>query len=244
MMKVDISSFNWQQVPLFNEMQDGDINRFVSSGFRFQYEAGSQLVSNSDPGETFFLILRGMAKLGLVNSRKESVNVTLFVPGDFFGEMAMLDPVSIRSGDIQAITDLEVMTIHKKEFLKMTQECSQLSFNLARNMAHRLRMMNERLVTDTLPDPLRKVAYTLLMLSAKGKRHPVDNSHILMPPLSLLDWSLFCYTSIEVFRASLDMLKRANVVDVISHQLIITDIVSLERIAKVNTENEEADELL
>jgi CRP/FNR family cyclic AMP-dependent transcriptional regulator len=244
MMKVDISSFNWQQVPLFNEMPDGDINRFVSSGFRFQYEAGSQLVSNCDPGETFFLILRGMAKLGLVNSRKEPVNVTLFVPGDFFGEMAMLDPVSIRSGDIQAITDLEVMTIHKKEFLKMTQECSQLSFNLARNMAHRLRMMNERLVTDTLPDPLRKVAYTLLMLSAKGKRHPVDNSHILMPPLSLLDWSLFCYTSIEVFRASLDMLKRANVVDVISHQLIITDFVSLERIAKVNTENEEADELL
>jgi CRP/FNR family cyclic AMP-dependent transcriptional regulator len=242
-MKVDLASFNWRQVPLFADMQEADVHRFLSTGFCFEYEAGGLLVSNSDPGETFFLVLRGLAKLSLINSHQEAVNVTLFVPGDFFGEMAMLVPTAERSGDIIAVTELEVMTIHKKEFLRMAQEVGMLSFNLARNMAQRLRMMNERLVTDTLPDPLRKVAHTLVVLAGKGKRHP-DTGQILMPPLSLHDWALFCYTTPEVFRASLDMLKRVGVVDLVNHQLVITDFPGLECIARVDSESEEIDALL
>jgi|GEM_PF-2999973 len=242
-MKVDISGFNWRQVPLFEGLQESDVHRFISTGFCFEYEAGTQLVSNSDPGETFFLILQGLAKLSLINSHQEVVNVTLFVPGDFFGEMAMLVPAAERSGDILAVTNLEVMTIHKKEFLKMAQECGMLSFNLARNMAQRLRMMNERLVADALPDPLRKVAQTLVVLSSKGK--PLaDTGQILLPPLSLHDWSLFCYTTPEVFRASLDMLRRVGVVDLHKHQVVITDLSGLANLTKVDSESEEKDALL
>lgn len=239
-MKVDVSRFNWQQVPLFADMQEGDIRRFISTGFCFQYEAGGHLVSNSDPGETFFIVLRGLAKLSLVNSHQESVNVALFVPGDFFGEMTMLDPSSVRSGNIIAITELEVMTIHKKEFLKMVQECSMLSFNLARSMAQRLRKMNERLVTDALPTPLRKVAHTLAVLSAKGK-HQADNGQILMPPLSVQDWALFCYTTPDVFRANMEKLQRKGAVDLVNQQLVITDLPALERIAKDEPEIKDVD---
>lgn len=235
-MKVDLSSFNWRQVPLFADMAEADIRRFISAGFCFQYEAGGLLVSNSDPGETFFIILRGLAKLSLINSQLQPVNAALFVPGDCFGEMAMLDPTSIRSGDIFAITELEVITIHKKEFLKMAQENAMLSFNLACNLAHRLRLMNQRLVTEGFKDPRHKVTHTLFELSVKGKRLP-EQGHILMPPLSLQDWALFCYTSPEVFSASIDILQRKGIVDLVNHQLVITDFPSLERVARMNTES-------
>ena len=118
-----------------------------------------------------------------------------------------------------------------------------LSFNLARSLAQRLRMMNERLVADTLPDPLRKVAQTLTVLAPKGK--PLaDTAQILLPPLSLHDWSLFCYTTPEVFRASLDMLRRVGVVDLYNHQVVITDLPGLAKLAKVETESGEKDALL
>jgi CRP/FNR family cyclic AMP-dependent transcriptional regulator len=235
-MKVDISSFNWHQVPLFADMPESEVRRFVSTGFCFQYEAGGLLVSNSDPGETFFIVLRGLAKLSLINAQSQPVNAALFVPGDFFGEMAMLDPTSTRSGDILAITELEVMTMHKKEFLKMAQESGMLSFNLARNLAGRLRTMNQRIMTEALTNPVHKVAHTLMSLSSKGKRQP-EQAQILMPPLSLQDWALFCYTNPDQFRSSIDILQRKGAVDLVNHQLVITDLSKLAQIAQADAEH-------
>ena len=230
-MRVNKGNYNWAQVPLFADMSSADISRFVSTGFCFQYEAGGVLLSSEDPGETFFIVLRGLAKLSLLNARKQAFNAALFVPGDFFGEMAILDPNSTRSGDIYAVTELEVMSLNKKEFLKMTHECGILALNLARTLASRLRSMNQRLVTEILPNPLCKVAHTLGSLSAKGKRLP-EKGHILMPPLSVQDWALFCYTTPDVFKVSVENLRQLGALDVIDQQLVITDPVKLAKIAK------------
>ncbi len=230
-MRVDKASYNWAQVPLFADMPSADIARFVSTGFCFVYQAGGLVLSSQDPGETFFIVLRGLAKLSLVNARKDAFNAALFVPGDFFGEMAILDPSLTRSGDIYAVTELEVMSLNKREFLRMTHECGILALNLARTLASRLRGMNQRLVTEVLPSPLCKVAHTLMSLSVKGKRLP-EKDHVMMPPLSVQDWALFCYTTPDVFKVSVENLKQLGTLDVADQQLIITDPVKLAKIAK------------
>ena len=225
-----MSSFQWKEFPLFEKMQETDIRRFLSMGFHISYEAGAQLVSNKDQGETFFLLIQGMAKLVLVNAKRESFNVALFTAGDFFGEMAMLDPRSVRSGDIMAISNLEVVTFHKKEFLKMCQECPMLSFNLARNLAQRLRLMNERMVTNILPETINKVAHTLLLLSNKGKRFAEDGQ-ILLPPLSLQEWAQFCHTSPEHFMSNIEALKEVGVLSWREQRIVITDLQTLQSFA-------------
>src|SRR5690606_6091629 len=163
---------------------------------------GAAVVSNNDLGETFFILLRGLAKLLLNNNKGEPENITLFRTGDFFGEMSMLEPDAVRNGDIIALTELEVVAIHKKDFLKMMQDRRVLAFNLARDLAHRLRLMNARLVTDRMPDGLKKVAHTLLLMADKGKSF-AEQGRVLLPPLSLKEWSLFCYTNGEVFMRSI-----------------------------------------
>ena len=117
-MAVDITRLNMADFPLFDQVAEADVRKFLSVGFHFSYEAGSSIVSNNDSGETFFMVLKGLAKLVLVNGQQEMVNVALFRAGDFFGEMSMLQPDTARNGDIVAITELEVVTLHKKDFLK------------------------------------------------------------------------------------------------------------------------------
>lgn len=239
-MAVDITSLNLSDFPLFDQVAESDIRKFLSVGFHFSYEAGSPLVSNNDSGETFFMVLKGLAKLVLINGQKEMVNVALFRTGDFFGEMSMLQADEVRNGDIIAINNLEVITLHKKDFLKMMQEYPMLAFNLARELAKRIRQMNHRMVTDRLPDDLHKVAHTLLLLANKGKSLH-EQGRVLLPSLSLKEWALFCYTSGEMFMDSIEKLKQAGVLEWQSQRIVVTDLPRLQRCAQVHQERLKSD---
>jgi CRP/FNR family transcriptional regulator, cyclic AMP receptor protein len=234
-MSVDLTGISWQEFPLFYNVEELVARKFLSAGFHFRYEAGAQVVSNKDLGETFFILLRGLAKLVLLNCQQETVNVTLFRAGDFFGEMSMLEPDAVRNGDIIAISELEVVAIHKKDFLKMMHDTPMLAFNLARDLAQRIRLMNERMVTDRMPDDLHKVAHTLLLLTYKGKSFS-DNGTILLPPLSLKEWSLFCYTSGEAFMHSIEKLKQEGALEWQNQRIVVTNIAALQRCAEVHQE--------
>lgn len=234
-MPIDLSRINLREFPLFHEVEEEVARHFLSCGFQFQYESGTPLVSNNDLGETFFIILNGLAKLVLVNNSGEEVNVTLFREGDFFGELSMLEPKPTRSANIVAVTPIEVMAIHRKDFLKLMHQHPILSLNLARVLGQRLRAMNERMVTANLPDDMHRVAHTLLMLIKKGKLFNEDSSTtVLMPALSLKEWAAFCYTTREAFMDSVESLKQQGVLEFQNQRIVITNIEALRRCADVH----------
>lgn len=233
MAAADSFESNWSDFPLFQDVEEATVRKFMSMGFRFHYEAGAQLVSNEDLGETFFILLQGLAKLVLNNTEGESLNVTLFRAGDFFGELSLLEPDSIRHGDILAINDVEVVTIHKKDFLKMMHESPMLAFNLARCLGKNLLLMNQRMITNKIPTDLQKVAHTLLLLTIKGKRFQKQGS-VLLPSLPLKEWALFCYTSGDVFMASIEQLKQANALEWQNQRIVVIDIAKLKEFAQAH----------
>lgn len=230
-MTAELPEVSWQDFPLFQNVEDSMARRFMSMGYTFRYEAGAQVVSNQDLGETFFILLEGLAKLVLNNTQGEAINVTLFRTGDFFGELSMLEPDSVRNGNIMAISEVEVLAIQKKDFLKMTQECPMLTFNLARSLGQRLRAMNQRMITAQMPDDSHKVAHTLLLLTTKGKRF-LKGGSILLPPLSLKEWALFCHTGVDVFMHSMEQLKQAGVLEWQNQRIMVTDLVKLREHAQ------------
>ena len=117
----------------------------------------------------------------------------------------------------------------------MMQECPMLAFNLARDLAQRIRLMNQRMITDRLPDDLHKVAHTLLWLANKGKTLH-EQGRVLLPPLSLKEWALFCYTSGEMFMDSIEKLKQAGALEWQSQRIVVTDLFTLQRCAQVHQE--------
>lgn len=232
-VSIELNDLNWQGFPLFHNLDEPMVRKFLSTGFKFQYELGALLVSNNDQGQTFFMLLRGLAKLVLQNAQGEALSVVLFRAGDFFGELSVLEPDGVRNGDVVALSGVEVLAIQKKEFLKLLNDCPTLAINLARVLGQRLRLMNQRLITDRLPDDLQKVAHTLLLLSGKGRSYQKEGP-VLLPSLSLKEWALFCYTSGDVFMSSIEQLKQIGALEWHNQRIVVTDLAKLRACAQVD----------
>jgi CRP-like cAMP-binding protein len=119
-----------QALPLFSNVSARQ-RRQVAKLAQFAWFApGDDLVTAGEPGDAFYLILSGKAKLG---SRTLSV-------GDFFGEMALLDGEP-RSATITATTELQAMILERRAFVKLVGQEPRLALTVMAELAARVRRL-------------------------------------------------------------------------------------------------------
>lgn len=229
-MSVDVSRLNLDDFPLFRQIEPDVVQAFLRMGYTFNYEAGTPLVVSDDQGQTFFMILSGMAKLVLPSAQQEEVNVTLFHIGDFFGEMAMLEEQAIRTANIIAVTDVEVLVMQKPDFLAILRRHPDIALNLTRVLGQRLRAMNQRMMTVHLPET-NKVASTFVTMYHKGRRL-AESDTVLLPPLTLKEWALFCYTSPDNFMEQIEIMRQNNILEWQNQRIAIKNYQALREYAE------------
>jgi CRP-like cAMP-binding protein len=74
------------RVPLFVHCTSRDLEFIASRTDETDVPAGRLLVRQGDPGHTFYLLLDGEADVEVDGQRRSTMG-----PGDFFGEISMLD---------------------------------------------------------------------------------------------------------------------------------------------------------
>lgn len=228
-MSVNIHTLDISQFPLFKDVEPEVARKFLACGFNFSYDSGSPIIVNQDMGDTFFLLLSGLAKIALSNDKNEAVNVTLFRAGDFFGELSILDNLPVRTANVIATSEVEVLAVQKAEFLKMMKAHPELALNMARVLGQRLRAMNDRMVSFALPD-LHRVARTLVHLSRQGKAFSEDGP-ILLPHIPLKDWVLFCNTPQDQFMDIMEKLRVAGAVEWQNQRIAVKDLTLLSKLS-------------
>ena len=105
---------------------------------RIQVGEGEILTREGRIGREFFLILSGTVA---VTQRGRRVNT--LGPGDFFGELAALNP-GPRNATVTALSDLDVLIIGPREFATMA-DIPGFRDALFKSMARRLRTVDARL---------------------------------------------------------------------------------------------------
>jgi CRP/FNR family cyclic AMP-dependent transcriptional regulator len=105
---------------------------------RVQVGRGEILAREGRIGREFFLILSGSVAVTQMGQRVNTMG-----PGDFFGELAAMDP-GPRNATVTALTDLDVLIIGPRELSAMS-EIPGFRGALFRSMAHRLRTVEARL---------------------------------------------------------------------------------------------------
>jgi CRP-like cAMP-binding protein len=95
--------------------------------------AGAVLTRKGERGDEFFLILDGRARVA-VSQRKHS----RLGPGDFFGEMSLLDG-GPRSASVLAETGMRVLVIHRRDFTRLMTDVPDLPRSLLAVLSRRLR---------------------------------------------------------------------------------------------------------
>jgi len=128
-------------VPLFSALSKKDLGVVARSVDEVDVEAGRTLVTEDRTGHEFFLILDGEAVVHR-NNRK----VALLGPGQWFGEMALLDR-GPRTATVVAATDMRLLVLAQREFAGLLDSMPGFAAKILNGVAHRLRESDVQSVT-------------------------------------------------------------------------------------------------
>ena len=137
-----------KQVDQLRECTRSQLEEVAALAERVQVGEGEVLAREGRIGREFFLILSGRVAVTQKGRRVNALG-----PGDFFGELAAMDP-GPRNATVTALSDLDVLIIGSREFAAMGN-IQGFRDALLRSMASRLRAMDARLaaVIDQLEAP-------------------------------------------------------------------------------------------
>lgn len=127
---------DWAEVlgalPLFSQLSKRQLRALAKLAEVADHDTGEVIVQAGDRGDSFFLVLEGRARV-LGRSRE-------LRPGDFFGEMALVDGEP-RSTSITAMGPVRTMKLPRKSFLKALRQDPQISLAIMESLAQRVRRL-------------------------------------------------------------------------------------------------------
>ena len=160
------------QVPLFSGLAPGELDGLTALIRRHRYEEGEVIFHEGDPGTALYVIEKGEVKIVLGSSEGKDVVLSLLGPGDFFGELALLDGEP-RSADAVAKETSHLLILKRDDFLRFMIERPQVAVNLMAVLTRRLRRV-DRLVHDAafLDVRTRLIRALLELVQTRGRPGP------------------------------------------------------------------------
>ncbi len=122
-----------EAVPLFQACTRRQLRAVARIAGVFDAPADAVIIRAGEPGEEFFLIVEGTARVH-VSARKR----LRLRAGDFFGEMSLLDGEP-RSATVVAETPLRLLVINRRNFSALLGEVPGLTESLLATLCRRVR---------------------------------------------------------------------------------------------------------
>ena len=130
------------QVRLFRACSRKELTTIGRASDEVRVAGGKTIVEEGQTGHEFFLILDGNASV-LRKGRK----VATLGPGDYFGELALLDR-GPRNATVKADGDMEILVLGQREFSGVLDEVPTIAHKLLASMATRLREADAKEVAN------------------------------------------------------------------------------------------------
>jgi CRP/FNR family cyclic AMP-dependent transcriptional regulator len=124
-------------VPLFAHCGPRDLEFVASHADEVELDAGRQLVRQGQPGDTFYVLLDGQAEVEVDGQGRKTLG-----PGDFFGEISMLDR-GPATATVVTSTPVRLMVMSHAQFRDAIKGNDDL-------LGHVMAAMGERLRADSL----------------------------------------------------------------------------------------------
>ena len=122
-----------RNVPLFAELDERELDQLARQMHERRFPEGADVTSEGAGGAGFFIIAEGNADVTVAGEHRASIG-----PGDFFGEIALID-TGVRSASITAATELLCYGLTPWEFRTFVEEHPKVAWALLRTLAGRLR---------------------------------------------------------------------------------------------------------
>ncbi len=128
-------------VDLFSTCTDRELTLIAQVTQPLSVEAGQHVVEQGMPGSELYLIVAGEAEVV-----RDGRSVARLAPGQYFGELAVLDNAP-RGATVTAVTTLELYVLGQREVAAVLDEWPGVSRRMLTALAARLRQAEQDAAT-------------------------------------------------------------------------------------------------
>lgn len=151
--------------------------------FGVNFEPGQIIFCEYEPGNDCYFIQEGEIKITkTVGNNQKTLDI--LKPGDFFGEMAILEEEP-RSASAIAVDSIKALRFKRENFDSLMNSIPQLAFQLLKIFANRIFDQKRRLQILIIDEPAPRIADVFLMLAEKEKNYGQTNQMVF--PISIDD---------------------------------------------------------
>lgn len=128
------------------------------------YPKNTIILNEGDPSSCFYVIHSGRLKAYLADEQGREIVLNIMEPGDYFGEMALIDNEP-RSASVITMEDSQLNIVTKEDFNDCLIKNPELATPLMLGLIKRLRISTRKVGSLALLDVYGRVASTLLQLA-------------------------------------------------------------------------------
>jgi len=129
------------QVPLFKRLESDELERLATRVEQVDFPAGETIFNENDKGDALYVVHVGSVRIWVLDEDAEPVTLAELKPGDFFGELAVLDR-GPRSSNATAITEITLHRLSSDDFQAFLMQHPDASIDVICEIAARMRQTN------------------------------------------------------------------------------------------------------
>lgn len=129
------------RVPLFKRLGPQELEKLAEEIDQVNYQDGEVIFNEHDRGDSLYVVERGAVRIWVIDEDVNEVTLAELKPGDFFGEMAVLDRGE-RSSSASAIGDTHLHRLSSDDFQQFLIEHPDAAIDVICEIAARMRQTN------------------------------------------------------------------------------------------------------
>jgi CRP-like cAMP-binding protein len=138
---------------------------------------GQTLFKEGDSGDRLYVVVSGKIKLGTASGDGRENLLAILGPGEMFGELSLFDPEP-RTSTATAVTDVRLVSLAHDQVIGLVTSHPQVSLEILRRLAQRLRKSNETLADLVFADVPGRVAKAIIDLGVRFGSQKEDGFHV------------------------------------------------------------------
>jgi CRP/FNR family cyclic AMP-dependent transcriptional regulator len=129
------------RIPLFKRLEPHELEHLAEDVDQVNYPAGETIFNEHDLGDGLYVVETGSVRIWVMDEDVNEVTLAELKPGDFFGELAVLDRGE-RSSSATATVDTHLHKLSSDAFQKFLIEHPDAAVDVICEIAQRMRQTN------------------------------------------------------------------------------------------------------
>jgi CRP/FNR family transcriptional regulator, cyclic AMP receptor protein len=154
-------------IPLFAQCRDDELEQLSHAFTSRDYPKNSVILSAHDPGDTFYVLLKGQVKVMIVAEDGREVILTLMRNGDFFGESSLFKKDS-HGASVVTMQDSRLLVLRRDDLYRFLMSMPGVALGLLRALCARVQAAGETIGGLVLLDVTGRVSRLLLQLAEEA----------------------------------------------------------------------------